>query len=111
MKDVSGVDHPDVLGLDGDPPLALNVHGVEVLLPHEAGVDGPGHLENAVGQGRLAVVDMADDGEVANLLYGNGSGCGEGRRHSPSIVPALVGAPGRLARELGAASSAGRRPK
>ena len=40
VEDVTGVHHPDVLGLDGDPALPLDVHGVEVLLPHEPGVDG-----------------------------------------------------------------------
>ena len=57
---------PDVLGLDGDAPLPLDVHGVEVLLAHEPGVDRAGDLEDAVRQRRLAVVDVADDGEVAD---------------------------------------------
>ncbi len=108
---MAGVHHPDVLGLDGDPPLPLDVHGVEVLLPHEPGVDGPGDLEDAVGQGRLAVVDVADDGEVADELDRNGSSCGDGGRHGPSIVPAQVGGPGRLARTVEAAPPRWRRPK
>ena len=62
--------HPDVLGLDGDAPLPLDVHRVEVLLPHLAGVDRPGQLQDAVGQRRLAVVDVADDGEVADTVDG-----------------------------------------
>ena len=37
-----------VLGLDRDAPLALEVHRVEVLRPHVAGVDGAGDLEDAV---------------------------------------------------------------
>ena len=57
---------PDVLGLDRDAPLALQVHGVEVLGPHVTGVDGAGELEDAVGQRGLPVVDVADDGEVAD---------------------------------------------
>src|SRR6202034_4465510 len=62
--------HPHVLGLDGDAPLPLDVHRVEVLLPHHAGVDGPGQLEDPVGQGGLTVVDVADDGEVTDTLDG-----------------------------------------
>ena len=56
---------PHVLGLDGDAPLALEVHRVEVLGPHVAGVDGAGELEEAVGERRLPVVDVGDDAEVA----------------------------------------------
>jgi hypothetical protein len=58
--------HPDVLGLDGDAPLALDVHRVEVLLAHVAGVDRAGQLEDAVRQRRLAVVDVGHDAEVSN---------------------------------------------
>ena len=60
--------HPDVLGLDGDAPLALDVHRVEVLLAHVAGVDRAGQLEDAVRQGRLAVVDVGHDAEVADAV-------------------------------------------
>ena len=95
----SAVLDPHVLGLDGDAPLPLDVHGVEVLLPHEPGVDGARDLQDAVREGRLAVVDVADDGEVADALDRDGSGGGCGRRHSLSIVPAQVVDPGRLAWE------------
>ncbi len=57
----------DVLSLDGDSPLPLDVHRVEVLLADVTGVDGSGHLEDAVRQRRFPVVDVADDGEVADL--------------------------------------------
>lgn len=33
-----------------------------------AAPDGPGELQKAVGKGRLAVVDMGDDGEVPDPL-------------------------------------------
>ena len=59
---------PDVLGLDRDAPLALEVHRVEVLGPHVAGVDGAGQLEDAVGERRLPVVDVGDDAEVADAV-------------------------------------------
>ena len=111
VEDVAVVVDPHVLGLDGDAALPLDVHGVEVLLPHEPGVDGSGDLEDAVRQGRLAVVDVADDGEVADALDRDGSGGDCGGRHSQSIVPVHVVAPGRLAWELGGGRRRCRLPK
>ena len=55
-----------VLGLDGDAPLALQIHRVEVLRAHVTGIDGVGDLQNAVAEGALAVVDVGNDREVAN---------------------------------------------
>ena len=52
-----------VLGLDGDAALALEIHRVEVLRPHVAGVDRAGELQDPVGEGGLAVVDVGHDGE------------------------------------------------
>ena len=57
----------DGLGLDGDAALALDVHRVEQLLLHVAGGDGPGGLDQPVGERGLAVVDVGDDGEVADV--------------------------------------------
>ena len=61
---------PHRLRLDRDPALALEVHRVEHLGAHLLRVDGPGDLEDAVGQGRLAVVDVGDDREVADVVHG-----------------------------------------
>ena len=62
-----GVEDPHGLGLDRDPALALEVHRVEHLLAHLPRIDGVGDLEDAVGQRRLAVVDVGDDREVADV--------------------------------------------
>jgi hypothetical protein len=64
------------LRLDGDAALALDVHVVEHLLlaGHLAGVEAAGELDEAVGERRLAMVDMGDDGEVADVLERRGHG-------------------------------------
>jgi hypothetical protein len=54
------------LRLDGDAALALQVHLVEVLGAHLALADGVGEIDQPVGEGRLAVVDVRDDAEVAH---------------------------------------------
>ena len=66
VEDVALPVDPDVLRLDRDAALALEVHRVEVLRAHVARVDRAGQLEDAVGEGRLAVVDVGDDREVAD---------------------------------------------
>ena len=53
---------------DGDAALALEVHRVEHLGLHLAGLERAGLLEKAIGQRRLAVVDVRDDREIANAL-------------------------------------------
>ena len=55
-----GERHPNRLGLDRDPALALEVHRVQQLGHVLARVDRARDLEDAVGQGRLAVVDVGD---------------------------------------------------
>ncbi len=93
---------PHVLRLDGDAPLPLDVHRVEVLLSHQPGIDRPGQLQDAVGQRGLAVVDVADDGEIADLVDGKHgllsvqlAGRGPGRGSWPVLAgPRPVG-PGR----------------
>ena len=58
--------HGDGMGLDRDAAFALQVHGVEHLLLHFALSNRASHLQEAVGNGRLAMVDMGDDGKIAN---------------------------------------------
>ena len=58
--------HPDRMGLDGDTPLALQIHPVQQLLLKIARGNGPGQLQQPVGQRGFAVVDMRDDAEVAD---------------------------------------------
>ena len=53
--------------LDGDAPLLLELHGVQNLRAHFAGGERARGLEQAVGQRRLAVVDVGDDREVSDL--------------------------------------------
>ena len=57
------------LRLDRDPALALEVHRVEDLLAHLALGEAAAALDEAVGQRRLAVVDVGDDREVADQLH------------------------------------------
>ena len=61
------------LGLDRDPALALEIHRIEQLLAHVAVGDRVRELKNPIGQGRLPVVDVGDDGEVSDaaLVHGN----------------------------------------
>ena len=51
--------------LDGDAALALQVHGIEHLRLHLARGQRPGQLQQAVGQRGFAVVDVRDDGKIA----------------------------------------------
>ena len=58
----------DRLELDGDAPLALDVHRVEELLLHVPRLDRARDLEQAVGQRGLAVVDVGDDRDVPDAI-------------------------------------------
>ncbi len=58
------------LGLDRDAALALDVHRVEHLRLHLAVAQAAAAVDQAVGQRRLAVVDVGNDGEVADVVHG-----------------------------------------
>ena len=80
----------DGLRLDGDAALALDVHVVEHLLDHVALGEAAGHLDDAVGQRRLAVVDVGDDREVSDLVPGSHAGAssrGRPDRQCFQVVP------------------------
>ena len=80
------------LRLDGDAALALDIHGIEHLLLHLPRRQAPAKLDQPVGERRFAVIDMGDDGEVADA----GKRRGLGFTH------------GGLVRERGGAGSSGR---
>src|SRR5689334_23861622 len=61
------VGQADRLGLDGDAALALDIHRIEYLLLHLAVGQAAGHLDQAIGERGLAMVDMGDDGEVPDV--------------------------------------------
>ena len=69
-----------LLGEDRDALLALEVPGVEHAVDHRlVGAEGPGLAQHAVDQRRLAVVDVRDDRDVAQIGA-------DGRWSSASIV-------------------------
>jgi hypothetical protein len=67
------IGQPHRLRLDGDTALALDIHGIEHLLLHLARLQAAGGLDQPVGQRRFAMVDMRNNGEVADV--GNRDGC------------------------------------
>jgi len=63
---VKGPRHAHGLGFDGDATLLLDIHTVEEAIAHLSLWHNAAQLQDAVGHGRLAVVDVCDDTEVAN---------------------------------------------
>ncbi len=61
-------------GLDGNAPLAFELHGVEELGFGFSIANGVCSLEESVGECGLAVVDVGDDGEVSDVVTGDGHG-------------------------------------
>ena len=57
------------LRLDRDAALALDVHRVEHLRFHLAVGQAAAALDQAIGQRALAVVDVGDDREVADVIH------------------------------------------
>ena len=57
----------DALCLDGDTALALNIHRVENLRRHLTRSQASTVLDKTVRDGRFAMIDMGDDGEIADF--------------------------------------------
>jgi hypothetical protein len=64
--------HVDGMELDRDPPLPLQLVGVQDLVPHGPLVQGTGGLQEAVRQRGLPVVDVGHDAEVPDVLDAHG---------------------------------------
>ena len=62
--------------LDRDALLALEVHRIENLARHLARVDRVRQLQQSIGEGGLAVIDVGDDREVAKAVLGDGHEAG-----------------------------------
>jgi hypothetical protein len=65
-----GVRQRDGVRLDGDPAFPFEVHGVEDLVAELPVLHRAAALDEAVGQRGLAVVDVGDDAEVADVVHG-----------------------------------------
>ena len=88
-----------VLGQDGDAALALEVDGVhDPLAPTALSRKMPALLQHGVDQGGLAVVDVGDDGNVADVLA---------LLHQPIVPRDSAGAAGLAARVGGIAMRMG----
>ena len=86
LRRVGGPRHPDGLALDGDAPLALDVHPVQILRAHRPLVHHPGQLQHPVRQRRLPMIDVSDDAEVADN-GGVGAAGGWRRRELTMLFP------------------------
>ena len=60
----------DALSLDSNAPFTFQIHGIKNLLRHLPLAQAAALLNKAIGQRRLTVVNVRDDGEVANVLHG-----------------------------------------
>ena len=58
----------DGLGLDRDAALALDIHRIEHLLFHVARGHRSRLLDQPVGERRLAMVDVGDNREIADVI-------------------------------------------
>ena len=68
LPPVVPVAQPHGAGLDGDAPLALQIHVVEDLILHHAHFHRVALFDQTVGERGFAVVDMGDDREIADML-------------------------------------------
>jgi hypothetical protein len=57
------------MALDGDAPLAFDIHAVQIWSRNWRGSTRWACWDEPVGQGGFAVVDMGDDAEVAYVFH------------------------------------------
>jgi hypothetical protein len=65
------VRHAGGLQLNGNSPLPFQVHTIEVLSFHIPVTDCAGAHQQSIGQRRLTVIDMGNDGKVTDSRNGN----------------------------------------
>jgi hypothetical protein len=59
------------LSFDGYTALALDIHRVQDLRGHFTIGQASTTLDQTIRQGGLAMVDVGNDGEIANMLHNN----------------------------------------
>ncbi len=110
VDEVAAPLHRAVLGPDGDAALALQVVAVhDPLFDALVLAEDPGGPEDGVDQRGLAVIDVGDDGDVADLVRGGSASVGDGgiggtaERHGTDSSVDLAGpsAPGTRAPRRG----------
>ena len=57
----------DALRLDGNAAFTLDIHGIKHLSGHFAVTQATTELDKTIREGRFAVVDVGNDGEVADM--------------------------------------------
>ena len=67
-----GVIERDALRLDGDAALFFQIHRVEHLLGHFTRLQSAANLDQTIRQRRLAVINVRDDGEIADVPHVDG---------------------------------------
>ena len=63
------VRHLNGVAFDGDSTLSFEVHIVERLVLHLPLCNGSSGLEESIGQGAFAVVDVGNDAEISNVFH------------------------------------------
>ena len=111
-----GDDHGGVLRQDGDPALTFEVAGVHhPLVDVLVGAERPGLPEHGIDKGGLAVVDVGDDGDVAQVRTDRGRGSRHGHTEGVEGVcgrwvgkAGVAGGWGRQVWQAGVAGGCGR---
>ena len=57
------------LRLDRNPPFPFQIHGIEHLRFHFTIRQASAQLDNPVGKRRFAMVDMGDNGKIADVFH------------------------------------------
>jgi len=65
----TGVRQGDGVALDGNAPFTLEIHSVQDLVPKIPGAYETGMLDETIGQGGFAVIDVGNDAEVTGLAH------------------------------------------
>ena len=58
----------DALGFDGDPPLALQVHGIKDLFSHFPLAQATTKLDETIRDRGFSVVNVSNNGEISYML-------------------------------------------